>query len=49
MVWLAQWQVKDNDEHEAIFKLEKTLNSFKKHLDTFAGDKLLYFEVTDIG
>lgn len=47
-MWLAQWHVEGNPEREAIFKLEKTLNSFRKHLENFAGDKLKYFEVTQL-
>lgn len=48
VVWLAQWNVEGNPEREAIFRQEKTLNDYKKHLQDFAKEKLIYFDVTEI-
>lgn len=47
-MYLARWHVTGNPEKEQLFKLEKTLLDYKKHLERFAGDKLEYFEYDEL-
>ena len=45
---LARWLVEGNDAKEALFLLQKTVDAYKKHLESFAGDKLKYFETENL-
>jgi hypothetical protein len=48
MTYAAKWKIKGNPERFKLFKLKKTVQSHEKHLRRFAGDKLLYYDVTEL-
>lgn len=48
MPYLAQWKIKRNPVGKKVYKLKKTMEAHHKHLEKFAGSKLLYYKFEEI-